>query len=100
MATSPPSETDTVVLPQEEIDESLDQPWHVIVHDDPVNLMGYVTMMLQRIFGYPEQTAQRMMLDIHHKGKCNVWTGEREKAEYYVQQLQSAQLLATMKKAG
>jgi ATP-dependent Clp protease adaptor protein ClpS len=100
MATAPPSETDTVVLPKEEIDESLDQPWHVVVHNDPVNLMGYVTMILQRIFGYPEGTAHRMMLDVHHKGKCIVWTGEREKAEHYVQQLQSAQLLATMKKAG
>ena len=99
MAAAPPSETETVVLPREEVDESLDVPWSVIVQTDPVNLMGYVTMIIKRVFGYPEETARRMMLDVHHKGKCVVWTGARERAEYYVQQLQSAQLLATLKKA-
>lgn len=101
-ATSPPPETDTetVILPEEEIDESLDQPWHVIVYDDPVNLMSYVTMVIQRIFGYPAGTAERMMLEVHQKGKSVVWTGSRERAEHYVQQLQSYQLLAAMKKAG
>ena len=63
-AAAPPAETDTetIVLPEEEIDESLDQPWHVIVYDDPVNLMSYVTMVIQRVFGYPSGTAERMML--------------------------------------
>ena len=28
-------------------------PWNVIVHDDPVNLMGYVTLVLMKILGYP-----------------------------------------------
>ena len=41
-----------------------------------------------------------MMLEVHTKGKSIVWTGDREKAELYVQQLQSYQLLAAMKKAG
>jgi ATP-dependent Clp protease adaptor protein ClpS len=91
---------DTVVIPEEEIDESLDQPWHVIVYDDPVNLMNYVTLILQRIFGYPVETAERMMMEVHTRGKSVVWTGGRERAEYYVQQLQSSQLLAAMKKAG
>ncbi len=101
-ATAPPAETDTetVILPEEEIDESLDQPWHVIVYDDPVNLMNYVTMVIQRVFGYPAGTAERMMLEVHQKGKSVVWTGGRERAEHYVQQLQSYQLLAAMKKAG
>ncbi len=100
-ATSPPeTDTETIVLPEEEIDETLDQPWHVIVYDDPVNLMNYVTMVIQRVFGYPPATAQRMMLEVHQKGKSVVWTGTRERAEHYVQQLQSYQLLAAMKKAG
>jgi ATP-dependent Clp protease adaptor protein ClpS len=97
-----PAETDPaiVVIPEEDIDESLDQPWHVIIFDDPVNLMSYVTMVIQRIFGYPAGTAERMMLEVHTKGKSVVWTGGRERAEHYVQQLQSYQLLAAMKKAG
>jgi ATP-dependent Clp protease adaptor protein ClpS len=99
LATAPP-DTDTIVLPEQDTRDALDQPWHVIIHDDPVNLMGYVTMIIQRVFGYPEQTARRMMLEVHQKGKSVVWTGLQEKAEHYVHQLQSAQLLATMQKAG
>ena len=97
-----PPETDTeiTILPGEEVDESLDQPWHVVIYDDPVNLMQYVTRVIRRVFGYPENTASRMMMEVHTKGKSIVWTGERERAELYVQQLQSYQLLAAMKKAG
>ena len=97
-----PPETDTeiTILPSEEVDESLDQPWHVLIYDDPVNLMQYVTMVIRRVFGYPENTASRMMMEVHTRGKSIVWTGERERAELYVQQLQSYQLLAAMKKAG
>jgi ATP-dependent Clp protease adaptor protein ClpS len=91
---------DITVAPEEEIDESLDQPWHVIVYDDPVNLMNYVTMVIQRIFGYPAHTAEKMMLEVHTRGKSVVWTGGRERAEHYVQLLHSSQLLADMKKAG
>lgn len=80
-------------------DADLDTPWNVIVHNDPVNLMPYVTMVFQRVFGYSEEKATLMMLDVHQKGKCVVWSGEKEKAEYYVQQLQSHQLQAMMKKA-
>lgn len=97
---TPDTDTETTVLPEEDVDESLDQPWHVVIYDDPVNLMSYVTMVIRRIFGYPEGTAERMMLEVHTKGKSIVWTGDREKAELYVQQLQSYQLLAAMKKAG
>lgn len=100
-ATSPPdTDTEITIVPEEEIDESLDQPWHVIIYDDPVNLMSYVSMVIQRIFGYPPATAERMMLEVHTRGKSVVWTGARERAEHYVQQLQSHQLLAAMKKAG
>jgi ATP-dependent Clp protease adaptor protein ClpS len=34
---------------------ALDVPWNVVVHDDPVNLMGYVTWVLMKIFGYDEK---------------------------------------------
>jgi Uncharacterized conserved protein len=29
--------------------EELDLPWQVIVHNDPVNLMSYVTMVFQKV---------------------------------------------------
>jgi len=84
-----------------EVDEdvSLDAPWNVVVHDDPVNYMGFVTLVLRRVFGYSEAKADELMMQVHREGKSVVWTGVREKAELYVQQLQAHQLLATLKKA-
>jgi ATP-dependent Clp protease adaptor protein ClpS len=77
----------------------LDVPWNVIVHDDPVNLMGYVTFVLMKIFGYDEKKASILMLQVHKLGKSVVWSGQREKAEFYVQQLQAHQLKTSLEKA-
>jgi ATP-dependent Clp protease adaptor protein ClpS len=78
---------------------SLDVPWNVVVHDDPVNLMGYVTWVLMKIFGYPENRAAAMMMEVHKRGRAIVWSGEREKAEFYAQQLQAHQLKTSLEKA-
>jgi ATP-dependent Clp protease adaptor protein ClpS len=80
-------------------EEDLDLPWLVIVHNDPVNLMSYVTMVFQRVFGYPREKAERHMLEVHHKGRSVLWSGMRERAELYVQQLHGYLLLATLEKA-
>lgn len=74
-------------------------PWSVLVLDDPVNLMGYVTLVFKRVFGYSEQQAAALMLEVHTQGRAVVWTGGREKAEFYVQQLHTWQLKSTMEKA-
>ncbi|NWK57328.1 ATP-dependent Clp protease adapter ClpS [Verrucomicrobiaceae bacterium N1E253] len=74
------------------------QPWNVVVLDDPVNLMGYVTMVFKRVFGYSQEKATTLMMQVHREGRSIVWSGEREKAEFYVQQLHSWQLKATLEK--
>jgi len=79
-------------------EEELDLPWQVVVHNDPVNLMSYVTMVFQRVFGYPRDKAERHMLEVHHKGRSILWSGLREPAELYVQQLHGYLLLATIEK--
>src|SRR2546421_13107997 len=71
-------------------------PWNVIVHNDPINLMSYVTMVLMRVFGYPRPKAETMMLEVHNTGRSLVWSGGREQAELHVQQLHGYQLLATL----
>jgi ATP-dependent Clp protease adaptor protein ClpS len=81
-------------------EEELDLPWQVVVHNDPVNLMSYVTMVFQRVFGYPREKAERHMLEVHHKGRSILWSGMREPAELYVQQLHGYLLLATLEKTG
>ena len=80
--------------------EDVDLPWQVVVHNDPVNLMSYVTMVFQRVFGYPREKAERHMLEVHHKGRSVLWSGMRERAELYVQQLHGYLLLATLEKTG
>src|SRR3954452_22875322 len=78
--------------------EELDVPWQVVVHNDPVNLMSYVTMVFQRVFGYPREKAEEHMLEVHQKGRSILWSGMRERAELYVQQLHGYLLLATLEK--
>jgi ATP-dependent Clp protease adaptor protein ClpS len=90
---------DEITITETETETDLDTPWNVIVYDDPVNLMSFVTLVLKRVFGYPQQKAEALMMEVHKLGSSVVWTGAREKAELYVQQLQSFQLLAAMKKA-
>src|SRR3954463_15363181 len=81
-----------------ESEQELDLPWQVVVHNDPVNLMTYVTMVFQRVFGYPREKAERHMLEVHQHGRSIVWTGVRERAELYVQQLHGYLLLATLER--
>jgi ATP-dependent Clp protease adaptor protein ClpS len=70
----------------------------VIVWNDPVNLMQYVTHVFQRIFGWDRQTAERHMLEVHTQGRSTVARDSMEKAELYVHQLQSFSLHATMER--
>jgi len=74
----------------------LDRPWVVIVWNDPINLMDYVTFVFQKLFGYSLEKAQRLMLDVHEKGRASVSTGSREKAELDVFRLHEHGLWATM----
>ncbi|HVL92365.1 MAG TPA: ATP-dependent Clp protease adapter ClpS [Acidimicrobiales bacterium] len=73
-----------------------DRPWVVIVWNDPINLMSYVTFVLQKLFGYPKEKATKLMLDVHHKGRAVVSSGTRERAELDVFRLHEHGLWATM----
>ncbi len=75
-----------------------DSPWVVLVWNDPINLMSYVTLVLQKVFGYSRDKATGMMLDVHEKGRAVVSNGDREKAELDVFRLHEYGLWATMQK--
>jgi len=79
----------------EEVHEP-DFPWIVIVWNDPINLMVYVTWVFQKLFGYPREKAERLMWDVHTKGKAVVSSGPKEKAESDVARLHAYGLWATM----
>jgi len=74
----------------------LAKAWIVIVWNDPVNLMSYVTYVFQKLFGYGKEKAEKLMLDVHHKGKAVVSKGSREKAELDVFRLHEYGLWATI----
>ncbi|HEY2792205.1 MAG TPA: ATP-dependent Clp protease adapter ClpS [Micromonosporaceae bacterium] len=90
------------VLPTEtpDVEEvpSADRPWVTIVWNDPVNLMSYVTFVLQKLFGYSKENAQKLMLDVHHKGKAIVSSGARERMEHDASRLHAYGLWATVDK--
>ncbi len=81
-----------------ETETSTDRLWNVIVWNDPINLMSYVTFVFQKLFGYTLQVATRHMLEVHQQGKSLVATVEREKAEHYVGRLHQYGLQATLEK--
>ena len=76
----------------------LDRPWVVIVWNDPINQMSYVTWVFQKLFGYSLEKATELMLDVHEKGRAVVSNGTRERAEVDVQRLHEHGLWATMQR--
>ena len=90
---------DLLESPETDLKEEIARSWQVVVHNDPVNLMSYVTMVFRRVFGWNREWAEQHMMEVHHKGRSIVWSGDREKAELYVQQLHGFLLLATLERA-
>ena len=82
--------------PEHDEAERIDRPWAVIVWNDPVNLMTYVTYVFQKLFGYSKEKAERLMYQVHYEGKAVVSNGTREKAEADVARLHAHGLWATM----
>ncbi len=78
---------------------TLDSPWLVIVWNDPINLMSYVTFVLQKLFGYSKEKATSLMLDVHNKGRAVVSSGSQERAELDVYRLHEHGLWATMEQS-
>ncbi|HLV05328.1 ATP-dependent Clp protease adapter ClpS [uncultured Georgenia sp.] len=76
------------------------RPWRTIVWNDPVNLMSYVTYVFRTYFGYSEERARRLMLQVHHEGHAVVAEGPRETMEVHVQAMHSYGLWATLAPEG
>jgi ATP-dependent Clp protease adaptor protein ClpS len=90
--------TDTMTSPEVDVTESVgyERDWIVIVWNDPVNLMSYVTYVLQKLFGYSTEKATELMLAVHHEGRANVANGNREQCEMHVFRLHEHGLWATL----
>lgn len=84
------------VEPESSTVSETDTPWIVLVWNDPVNLMSYVTFVFQKLFGYSRPKAEKLMMDVHLLGKAVVSSGSREQAERDVFRLHEHGLWATM----
>lgn len=94
------SEVGPTIVKEPDVDSAVDtdRPWIVLVWNDPINLMSYVTLVLQKLFGYSLEKATALMLDVHHKGRAVVSNGTRERAELDVYRLHEHGLWATMQR--
>jgi ATP-dependent Clp protease adaptor protein ClpS len=94
--------TEQIVVPDTveellgDLDSETDVPWIVLVWDDPINLMDYVTYVFQKLFGYSREKARHLMLQVHNEGKAVVSSGTRERCENDVSRLHAHGLWATM----
>jgi len=94
MTSAPATET----VESADADVAADPPWVTIVWNDPVNLMSYVTYVFITVLGHPKPRAEKLMFDVHHKGRAAVSNGSREQMEIDVAKLQGAGLWATLQK--
>ena len=85
-----------VIEPDVDTTEDTDRPWIVLVWNDPINLMSYVTFVLQKLFGYSKVEADKLMMQVHVEGKAAVSNGTRSEAERDVFRLHEHGLWATM----
>ena len=74
---------------------TLGHPWRVLVWNDPVNLMSYVTYVFRSYFGFTASVARKLMLQVHHEGKAVVANGSKEEAERHVAAMHGFGLWAT-----
>jgi ATP-dependent Clp protease adaptor protein ClpS len=97
--------TETLIAPERVDEHSTDEivdpdkPWLVIVWNDPINLMSYVTWVFQKLFGYSLPKATKLMLEVHNEGRSVVSSGPREKAELDCYRLHAHGLWATITKS-
>ncbi|MCJ7709334.1 MAG: ATP-dependent Clp protease adapter ClpS [Chloroflexi bacterium] len=74
--------------------------WIVIVWNDPINLMTYVTYVFRKLFGYSQAHAHELMLKVHHDGRAVVSGGTQERCEHDVARLHAHGLWATLQPEG
>lgn len=74
-------------------------PWQIVVWNDPVNLMSYVSWVFRRHFGVDAPTADELMMQVHTAGRATLAQGNREHMERHAEAMHEYGLWATVEKA-
>lgn len=83
--------TDPLVLPEAATNTcsrtKKQPPFAVILHNDDINTMQWVTLVLRKTFGYSIERCTELMLEAHQTGRTVVWVGAMELAELKADQI-------------
>ena len=90
--------TETAPIERADVLSEIDTPWVTIVWNDPVNLMSYVSWVFQTYFGYSQEQAEKLMMQVHTEGRAVVSRGTREKMETDTEAMHGYSLWATFRK--
>lgn len=99
-------DTDTLTEEDKSLEEELgitfatENPYNVLVWDDPVNTMVYVEFVFRKHFKHSKKKAHKLMMTVHIEGKAAVWSGGKEEAENHVQVMHRYGLQSTIEQAG
>lgn len=74
-------------------------PWQIVVWNDPVNLMSYVSWVFRRHFGVDAPTAEQLMMQVHTAGRATLAHGNREHMERHAEAMHEYGLWATVERA-
>jgi ATP-dependent Clp protease adaptor protein ClpS len=90
----------TATIPLEDVRgdvaEQVVRGWVTVVWNDPVNLMSYVTWVFRTYFGYPRARAERLMMQVHTRGRATVAHGGLEQMETDARAMHGFGLWATV----
>jgi ATP-dependent Clp protease adaptor protein ClpS len=82
----------TLTPPRERLDrgerDGIGRPWHVIVlNDDHNTFQGVAAALAAVVPGLRYDDGMRLANRIHNQGQAIVWSGQREQAELYWEEL-------------
>ncbi len=81
----------------EELTVDVDIPrYHVLLHNDDVNSMDFVTNCLMQVFGFTQEQAWAVMYEAHTKEVALCATEPYEAAEFHRDRLIAFGLLSTI----
>lgn len=74
-------------------------PYRVLLHDDDVNDMLYVTATLMELTSLGKERSLMVMMEAHQSGLALVLVTHKERAELYQEQFQSKGLVVSVEPA-
>lgn len=74
---------------EQQREEKLDKPYNVILLNDNDHTYVYVITMLRSLFGHSRSLAFKMACEVDTVGRVTVYTGQKEHAEFYKEQIEA-----------